>query len=68
MNQLVNVSKVDYFLASTIDDSVCEDSIAESRSNKSAVSRGKSKGRATSGISHLKKKRGLAGTKNADLI
>jgi len=68
MNQLVNVSKVDYFLASTVDDSILEDSMADSRSNKSFISKTKSKGRATSGISHLKKKRRVGPKKNADLI
>lgn len=68
MNQLVNVSKVDYFLASTVDDSICDDSMADSRSNKSYISKTKSKGRATSGISHLKKKGKFGPKKNADLI
>ena len=68
MNQLVNVSKVDYFLASTVDDSACDESMADSRSNKSSISKTKTKGRATSGISHLKKKGKLGHKKNADLI
>ena len=66
MNQLVNNSKIDYFLASTIDDSTMGESIIETRSSKP---KNKAKNRASSGISQLHKKKGrFSGNKNSDII
>ena len=69
MNQLINISKLDYFLQSTIDDSNPNDSGAENKSTKSGITKAKSKVRSGSGAHLIKNKKGrFKGTKNADLI
>ena len=69
MNQLINISKIDYFLASTIDDSNMEESTFEDKSSKSGMRKAKSKIRTGSGAQHLKSKKAkMSKKKNADLI
>lgn len=66
MNQLVNVSKIDCYLGSTIDDSALE-STEELNSKKSSLSKPKnSKVRIGSGHSQIKN-RLIKGSKNADI-
>jgi hypothetical protein len=67
MNQLINVSKLDFHLGSTIDDSMAE-SLAEEKPPKSGMAK-KKKSRVGSGSHILKSSKGrFKNPKNADLI
>lgn len=67
MNQMVNITKVDYFLGSTIDDSALAESAAEeSIGKKSSIGSAKSKMRIGSGNSQLKHHKGLLKSSKAD--
>lgn len=67
MNQMINISKVDYFLGSTIDDSALAESAAEeSIGKKSSVGSAKSKLRIGSGNGQLKHHKGLLKSSKAD--
>ena len=67
MNQMINISKMDFFLGSTIDDSTLGESVAEeSIGKKSTVGSAKSKMRIGSGNTKLKQHKGLLKSSKAD--
>lgn len=68
MNQLINVSKLDFFLGSTLDDSIMGESLGEDTSTKkSTIQSQKKKIRVGSGNTQLKHRKGLLkNSKNAE--
>lgn len=68
MNQLINISKIDYFLGSTIDESTMGESMNDETTAKSGTSKAK-KTRIGSGDHQFANNKGrFKNTKNADLI